>query len=92
MLVNLEEFNDGLPARGSESKLQMSITAYYIAHMKGATRTVETRNPPRKCPQTHKYSDTRICTTHTHKCAPDVHHCLGWLVDMTVRSGYTTFV
>lgn len=73
MLVNLEEFNHRLSAHGSESKLQVSIPAYYIAHMKGATlsiiRTVETHNRPHKWPQTHKWSKTRVHTTDTQTCS-----------------------
>lgn len=33
-VVNLKEFNNGLLAHGSESKPQVSITGYHIAHIK----------------------------------------------------------
>lgn len=34
MLVNVNGFNNRLPAHGSESKLHVSITEYYTAHIK----------------------------------------------------------
>lgn len=58
-LVNLKEFNK-LAAHGSESKLQLSITGYYIAHIKtptldnmhGRNTTSHTRLQTHKCSKT----------------------------------------
>lgn len=92
-VVNLKEFNNGLLAHGSESKPQVSITGYHIAHIKTPVkdsthcRDIEPATQIQRNSRIYKGSRKH---THTHKCVPDVRHCLGWLVDM--RSGYTTSV
>lgn len=84
-LLSSKYLTTGYPAHGSENELLL-----YPSHEKGlhalqrhAIRHTYVHRP-------HEYSNTRIHKTQAHKWVPDVRHCLGWLVDVTVRSSYTT--
>lgn len=57
-LVNPLEFNDRLPAHGSESKLQVSVTRYYIAKIKTTMKNTHCR---------HKQSQRLTCKHVIHK-------------------------
>lgn len=64
MLVNLEEFNDRLLAHGSDSKLLMSITRYYIVQIKTPTKdTCLTKGP-----KTNNYRETHRSTNVFKMC------------------------
>lgn len=76
MLVNLEEFNDRLLAHGSDSKLQMSITGYYIAQIK--TQAKDTGLT--KGPKTNNYGETHR-STKTHANTNVFKMCVTVLVD-----------
>lgn len=72
MLVNLKEFNNRLAAHGSDSKLQLSITGYYIAHIKTNGRNTTSHTHVHRTTNTAKpkYTQRLVQTQMCSRCAP----------------------